>query len=115
MPIKRISEELVSEIVINYPELRALNLSNNEIVEIQNLSPLSGLTSINISENRILVNNLHFYVRYMPFKSNPFTGIKSSQRPQISCRDICIQQQNLENKLDGAGFPRIFGPRGQST
>jgi Leucine-rich repeat (LRR) protein len=55
MPIKRISEELVSEIVANYPDLTVLNLSNNELEEIQNLSLLSSLTSLNISGNLILV------------------------------------------------------------
>ena len=61
MPIKRISEELVSEIVVNYPELTVLNLSNNELVQIQNLSPLSGLTSINVSDNRISVT-FHWFL-----------------------------------------------------
>jgi Leucine-rich repeat (LRR) protein len=56
MPINRISEEMINEIVENYPGLTVLNLSNNEIVEIQNLSPLSSLTCLNLSGNQILVN-----------------------------------------------------------
>jgi Leucine-rich repeat (LRR) protein len=55
MSINRISEEMISEIVENYPGLTVLNLSNNEIEEIQNISPLSSLTCLNISGNKILV------------------------------------------------------------
>ena len=53
MTIKEITEELVAEISTSYPTLNALNLSSNEICEIQNLRPLGALVALNLSNNLI--------------------------------------------------------------
>jgi hypothetical protein len=53
MPIKTISEELVHEISRCYPDLRLLNLSNNEISLVENLAPLTALERLNVSGNKI--------------------------------------------------------------
>ena len=78
MPIRRISTELVDEIVSSYKKLSSLNLSNNgssslrpkprgvhsgalvaEIVVIENLDRLNCLQKLNLSNNRVeLLNNL---------------------------------------------------------
>lgn len=49
MPIKTISEELVLEISRSYPDLKHLNLSNNEIRAVEHLSPLTALERLNLS------------------------------------------------------------------
>ena len=49
MPIKTISEELVLEISRCYPDLKLLNLSNNEISVVENLAPLTALQRLNLS------------------------------------------------------------------
>lgn len=49
MPIKLISEELVQEISRSYPDLKLLNLSNNEIAVVENLAPLTALERLNLS------------------------------------------------------------------
>ena len=41
MTITAITQELVAEIHLSYPTLNALNLSDNEICEIENLGVLS--------------------------------------------------------------------------
>ena len=57
MPIKTISKELVREISASYPDLKVLNLSSNELVKIENLEPLTCLTRLNVSSNKILVSD----------------------------------------------------------
>ena len=54
MPIKTISVDLVREISTCYPNLALLNLSNNEIREVQNLEKLTALQRLNLSGNRIV-------------------------------------------------------------
>ena len=49
MPIKTISEELVLEISRSYPDLKLLNLSNNDIRAVENLAPLTALERLNLS------------------------------------------------------------------
>ena len=49
MPIKTISKELVLEISRGYPDLKLLNLSNNEISVVENLAPLTALERLNLA------------------------------------------------------------------
>jgi len=49
MPIKTISEELVMEISRCYPDLKLLNLSNNEIRVVENLGLLTALERLNLA------------------------------------------------------------------
>jgi hypothetical protein len=49
MPIKTISQELVLEISRGYPDLKLLNLSNNEISVVENLAPLTALERLNLT------------------------------------------------------------------
>eukprot|EP00741_Cyanophora_paradoxa_P007303 tig00001098_g7064.t1 len=57
MPIARITQELIEEILQrtkrDYADLHALNLSNNEIEVIENLGRLTRLARLNLSNNRI--------------------------------------------------------------
>eukprot|EP00798_Chlamydomonas_sp_ICE-L_P024109 gene24109-9684_t len=48
-----ITTALVSNVCARYPLLKTLNLSNNTITRIQNLEPLTSLTKLDLSLNRI--------------------------------------------------------------
>ena len=53
MPIRTLSKELIAEIQGSIRHLTTLNLSNNEISQIQNLEPLASLTKLDLGRNRI--------------------------------------------------------------
>lgn len=105
MTIKVITEELVAEISRSYPTLNALNLSSNEICEIQNLSPLGALVALNLSNNSL----------------SELGGIGNKILPNLRQLDVsnnrmCVQQLRTvvfplsHNELD-AGSQRSGGVR----
>eukprot|EP00873_Tetraselmis_striata_P013951 jgi/Tetstr1/434215/TSEL_023326.t1 len=55
MPIYSLSRELIQAIALEYPDLEALNLSDNCVSTIENLQPLTALTKLNLASNALAV------------------------------------------------------------
>lgn len=53
MPLKRINAEIVDEILKEYPSLKSLNLSHNEIKVFEQLDRITTLEKINLSNNQL--------------------------------------------------------------
>eukprot|EP00961_Rhodomonas_salina_P083721 1124917-Rhodomonas_salina.1 len=97
MPIQKITTGLISEICDKYPELAVLNLSDNEICEIENLEPLRSLTRLNLSGNRITtLKNLSSLVAIVELKAarNAITSIDLRGLDSLKTLDLsenCIE------------------------
>ena len=52
MPLERISPELVTEILKEYPALKSLNLSHNEINVFEELDRIVTLERLNLANNQ---------------------------------------------------------------
>ena len=90
MTIKVITEELVAEISRSYPTLNALNLSSNEICEIQNLSPLGALVALNLSNNSL----------------SELGGIGNKILPNLRQLDVSISKAELHAVLSHHWCPQ---------
>lgn len=54
MPLTRLGEDLIDEILAEYPELKSLNLSENEIKIFEQLDRIVSLERVNLSHNRLI-------------------------------------------------------------
>ena len=113
MTITAITQELVAEIHLSYPTLNALNLSDNEICEIENLGPLQHLATVDLSGN--VIETLRG-VDGEQLTSLRELNVSGNRVSRVVCPPCGVELLDLgENKIAewsqvdaiGASFPRL--------